>query len=75
MLRGLNVDAHFDKMAQWQKKPNNMKNVEKECSRVRTIGQNDRNDGPQAHKIISGLKESKQVEETPKNEVVSSWES
>ena len=36
MLRGLNVDAHFDKMAQWQKKPNNMK--KKESSKVKTIG-------------------------------------
>ena len=35
MLRGLNVYAHLDKRAQWQKKPNNMK---KESSKVKTIG-------------------------------------
>ena len=48
-----------------------MKKAEKESSRVRTIGQNDRNDGPQAHKIISGHKESKRAGEAPKREVVS----
>ena len=48
-----------------------MKKAEKESSRVRTIGQNDRNDGPQAHKIISGHKESKRAGEAPKSEVVS----
>jgi len=32
------VDAHFGKRAQWQKKPNNMKNVEKENNKVKTIG-------------------------------------
>ena len=36
--RLLIVDApFFDKMTQWQKKPNNMKNVEKESSKVKTI--------------------------------------
>ena len=28
----------FDKRAKWQKKPNNMKKVEKEKSKVKTIG-------------------------------------
>ena len=50
---------NYDERAQWQKKPNNMKKVEKESNRVRTIGHNGTNDGPQANKIISGLKESK----------------
>ena len=27
----------FDKKAQWQKKPNNMKKMEKESSKVKTI--------------------------------------
>ena len=29
---------NFDKRAQWQKKPNNMRKVENESSKVRTIG-------------------------------------
>ena len=28
----------FDKRAQWQKKPNNMKMMEKESSKIKTIG-------------------------------------
>ena len=28
----------LDKRAQWQKKPNNMKKVEKETSKIKTIG-------------------------------------
>ena len=52
-----------------------MKKVEKESNKIKPLGQNDKNNGPQAHKIISGFKESKWVKEVPKNEVVSPWES
>ena len=52
-----------------------MKKVEKESNKIKPLGQNDKNNGPQAHKIISGFKESKWAKEVPKNEVVSPWES
>jgi len=38
------------------------------------LDQDGRNDGPQAHKIISNLKESKRAKEAPKNEVLNPWE-
>ena len=48
-----------------------MKKVEKESNKIKSLGQNGRNNGPQAHKIISGFKESKWAKKAPKNEVVS----
>jgi len=30
------VDAHFDKRAQWEKKPNNMKKIGRENRKIKT---------------------------------------
>ena len=38
------------------------------------MGQNDKNNGPQAHKIISASKKAKRAKEAPKDEVISPWE-
>ena len=45
-----------------------MKKMEKESNKIKLLSQNDKNNGPQAHKIISGFKKSKWAKEVPKNE-------
>ena len=47
----------------------------KKAVKERPLGQNGKNNGPDAHKIISGPIENKQVEEAPKNEAISPWKS
>ena len=60
----------FDKMAQWQKKPNNMKKMVRENSKVKPSGQNGGDNGQQAHKNNKWPKRSKWVEEAQRMKVV-----